>query len=71
MVAHVRGWHASHGSAFHSGVRDLIQIVMRPDTTTQTQNVGDGDFAGLDYYELAWGYPQPGRTFYVRTRMRF
>ena len=24
-----------------------------------------------DYYELAWGYPQPGRTFYVKTRMRF
>jgi iron complex outermembrane receptor protein len=24
-----------------------------------------------DYYELAWGYPQPGRTFYLKTRMRF
>ena len=24
-----------------------------------------------DYYELAWGYPQPGRTFYLRTRVRF
>ena len=24
-----------------------------------------------DYYELAWGYPQPGRTFYVKTRMLF
>jgi iron complex outermembrane recepter protein len=23
-----------------------------------------------DYYELAWGYPQPGRTFYLKTRMR-
>jgi iron complex outermembrane receptor protein len=24
-----------------------------------------------DYYELAWGYPQPGRTFYVKTRVAF
>ena len=24
-----------------------------------------------EYYELAWGYPQPGRTFYVKTRMAF
>ena len=24
-----------------------------------------------DQYELAWGYPQPGRTFYVKTRMLF
>ena len=24
-----------------------------------------------DYYELASGYPQPGRTFYLKTRMRF
>ena len=24
-----------------------------------------------DYFELAWGFPQPGRTFYVKTRMRF
>jgi iron complex outermembrane receptor protein len=24
-----------------------------------------------DYYELAWGYPQQGRTFYVKTRMAF
>jgi hypothetical protein len=22
-----------------------------------------------DYYELAWGFPQPGRTFYVKTRV--
>jgi iron complex outermembrane receptor protein len=27
--------------------------------------------AGDDYYELAWGLPQPGRTFYVRTRIAF
>lgn len=24
-----------------------------------------------DHYELAWGYPQPGRTFYLKTRLRF
>ena len=22
-----------------------------------------------DHYELAWGYPQPGRTFYLKTRL--
>jgi iron complex outermembrane receptor protein len=169
-------------AVFYSDVRDLIQTVVRPDTTTQTQNVGNGSFAGAEvsldvpvsatvraggnytfmhreiddalqpdlrptgvptsraflhatwqpvrlvrvtpsleiasdrwsdvnpapafpyvrtgahallnldgtwalpggvelgagfknvldeYYELAWGYPQPGRTFYVRTRMLF
>ncbi len=169
-------------AVFYSDVRDLIQTVVLPDMTTQTQNVGNGDFKGLevsseapigrtlrlgghytfirreitdalqpdlrptgvpenrafvyatwqptaslrltpnaewaddrwsdvnpapafpyvkagayalvnvdatvalpggvelsggfknlldDHYELAWGYPQPGRTFYVRTRMRF
>jgi iron complex outermembrane receptor protein len=169
-------------AVFYSDVRDLIQTVVLPDTTTQTQNVGDGDFSGFevsldvpvrrglqaggnytythrvitdalqpnlratgvpnnhaflyatwqpvaslrltpslgvaddrwsdvnpapafpyvktgayslldldatytfpmslelslgfknlldDYYELAWGYPQPGRTFYVKTRMMF
>jgi iron complex outermembrane recepter protein len=24
-----------------------------------------------DFYELAWGYPQQGRSLYVKTRMRF
>jgi iron complex outermembrane receptor protein len=24
-----------------------------------------------DNFELAWGYPQPGRTFYVKTRVLF
>jgi iron complex outermembrane receptor protein len=24
-----------------------------------------------EHYELAWGYPQPGRSFYLKTRMRF
>jgi outer membrane cobalamin receptor len=24
-----------------------------------------------DDYELAWGFPQPGRAFYVRTRVAF
>ncbi|MEO8755991.1 MAG: hypothetical protein ABI624_25310 [Casimicrobiaceae bacterium] len=27
------------------------------------KNLGD------DNYELAWGFPQPGRTFYVKTRV--
>ena len=171
-------------AVFYSNVRDLIQTVVLPDNTTQTQNVGNGDFSGLelavdvpigrdmraggnftfihrditdallpnlrptgvptnraflwatwqpmpplritpsleladdrwsdvnpapnpaspyiktgdyhrldldatyefvhglevgagfknlldDYYELAWGYPQPGRTFYVKTRVRY
>jgi iron complex outermembrane receptor protein len=22
-----------------------------------------------DNYELSWGFPQPGRTFYVKTRV--
>lgn len=24
-----------------------------------------------DHYELAWGYPQPGRTFYLKTRLLY
>jgi iron complex outermembrane receptor protein len=24
-----------------------------------------------EHYELVWGYPQPGRSFYLKTRMRF
>jgi iron complex outermembrane receptor protein len=182
------GWSRTIGptrasaAVFYSDVRDLIQTVVLPDTTTQTQNVGDGEFSGVelsietplgstlraggnytymhrtirdalqpnlrptgvpthraflygtwqpaprlrvtpsleladnrwseinpapavpylktgayalididatyglprsvdvsvglknlldDYYELAWGFPQPGRTFYVKTRLRF
>ncbi len=30
-----------------------------------------GKNLGDDHYELAWGYPQQGRTFYVRTRLLF
>ena len=33
---------------FYSDVRDLIQTVVLPDTTTQTQNVGNGDFSGVE-----------------------
>jgi iron complex outermembrane receptor protein len=36
------------GTAFYSNVRDLIQTVVLPDTTTQTQNVGTGDFYGVE-----------------------
>lgn len=35
-------------SVFYSNVRDLIQTIVLPDTTTQTQNVGDGNFAGVE-----------------------
>ena len=24
-----------------------------------------------DHFELAWGFPQPGRTYYLKTRMTF
>ena len=24
-----------------------------------------------DYYELSWGFPEQGRTFYVKTRVRY
>jgi iron complex outermembrane receptor protein len=34
---------------FYTDVRDLIQTVVLPDTTTQTQNVGDGRFYGAEF----------------------
>lgn len=37
------------GTLFYSDVRDLIQTVVLPDTTTQTQNVGDGRFYGVEF----------------------
>lgn len=49
------GWKTSRfgrtrveGAVFYSDVRDLIQTVQLPDTTTQTQNVGDGRFYGAE-----------------------
>ena len=36
------------GALFYSNVRDLIQTVVLPDSTTQTENVGDGDFYGAE-----------------------
>jgi iron complex outermembrane receptor protein len=33
---------------FYSDVRDLIQTVVLPNTTTQTQNVGDGSTSGIE-----------------------
>lgn len=36
------------GTVFYSNVRDLIQTVVLPDTTTQTQNVGTGSFYGIE-----------------------
>lgn len=35
-------------AVFYSDVRDLIQTVLLPDTTTQAQNVGTGDFRGVE-----------------------
>ncbi len=35
-------------TVFYSNVRDLIQTVVLADTTTQTQNVGTGDFTGAE-----------------------
>jgi iron complex outermembrane receptor protein len=35
-------------AVFYSDVKDLIQTVVLPDTTTQTQNVGNGNFAGFE-----------------------
>lgn len=35
-------------AVFYSDVKDLIQTVVLPDTTTQTQNVGNGRFAGFE-----------------------
>lgn len=35
-------------AVFYSDVRDLIQTVQLPDTTPQTQNVGDGNFVGAE-----------------------
>jgi iron complex outermembrane recepter protein len=34
---------------FYTDIRDLIQTVVLPDTTTQTQNVGDGRFYGAEF----------------------
>ncbi len=36
------------GAVFYSDVRSLIQTVVLPDATTQTQNVGDGEFYGAE-----------------------
>jgi iron complex outermembrane receptor protein len=38
------------GALFHNDVQDLVQTVVLPDTTTQTQNVGDGRFYGLEVF---------------------
>jgi iron complex outermembrane receptor protein len=50
------GWETSTGrdvrfggAIFYSDVRDLIQTVVLPDTSTQTQNVGDGEFYGIEF----------------------
>jgi iron complex outermembrane receptor protein len=48
------GWGRDFGGAhlaaavFYSDVRDLIQTVVLPNMTTQTQNVGTGEFSGVE-----------------------
>jgi iron complex outermembrane receptor protein len=50
------GWRGRAGqrlnvgtAVFYSDVRDLIQTVLLPDNTTQTQNVGNGHFYGAEF----------------------
>ncbi|HVY63873.1 MAG TPA: TonB-dependent receptor, partial [Gammaproteobacteria bacterium] len=38
------------GAVFYSDVQDLIQTVVLPDTTTQSQNVGNGSFYGVEAF---------------------
>ena len=45
-------------TVFYSDIRDLIQTVVLPDTTTQTQNVGDGQFYGAEFSVEATVAPQ-------------
>ena len=58
------GWAGTTGkvrlemSAFYSDVRDLIQTVVLPDSTTQTQNVGNGHFYGVELSADAPATPQ-------------
>lgn len=44
----VRGRVQLEGAVFYNDVRDLIQTVVLPNTTTQAQNVGDGEFYGVE-----------------------
>jgi iron complex outermembrane recepter protein len=54
-----------------TGAYELLGL----DTTyalSRTVDLAAGGKNLLDQnYELAWGYPQPGRTFYVKTRVKF
>jgi iron complex outermembrane receptor protein len=45
-------------NVFYSDVRNLIQTIVLPDTTTQTQNVGDGRFYGVELSVDATIVPQ-------------
>lgn len=38
-------------------------VTRQLDVVLGMKNLGD------DHYELSWGFPQPGRTFYVKTRL--
>ena len=53
-------------AVFYSDVRDLIQTVVLPDKTTQTQNVGNGDFSGVEFaIDAPIGTTQRGRPLHV------
>lgn len=47
-AATVRGGDRLAAAVFYSDVRDLIQTVVLPNATTQSQNVGDGHFVGFE-----------------------
>ena len=42
-----------------------FSLSSRVELAAGLKNIGD------DYYELSWGLPQQGRTYYVKTRMQF
>lgn len=57
------------GAMFYSDIRDLVQTVVLPDTTTQAQNVGDGRYYGFELsYEVRPGesWRTGGNYTYIR-----
>jgi len=61
------------GALFYSNVRDLIQTVVLPDSTTQTQSVGDGHFYGLETSveaKMSEQWKAGGNYTYVRRIVR-
>jgi iron complex outermembrane receptor protein len=61
------------GALFYSDVRDLIQTVVLPDATTQTQNVGNGHFYGAETsveFRASENFQTGGNYTYVRRIIR-